>query len=114
MGDDDLIYSIGNISSEHDDYSVTYTSTGDDKIALDLADVTDSGTEFTYNMPGVSSSIDFPQVDFESTMPSIYKVNNMCKHYPALSKAYENFKTIYKMVEQDYKGNYEDKDEIPF
>ena len=35
MGDDDLIYSIGNISSEHDDYSVTYTSTGDDKITLD-------------------------------------------------------------------------------
>ena len=25
-----------------------------------------------------------------------------------ITKAYENFKTIYKMVEQDYKGNYED------
>ena len=37
----------------------------------------------------------------------------MCKHYPALAKAYENFKTIYKMVEQDYKGNHEDNNDIP-
>ena len=28
--------------------------------------------------------------------------------YPALAKAYENFKTVYKLVEQDYKGKEED------
>jgi hypothetical protein len=47
-------------------------------------------------------------------MPDLDKVQKMCDHYPALAKAYENFKTIYKMVDQDYKGNYEDDDELPF
>jgi hypothetical protein len=37
----------------------------------------------------------------------------MCKEYPALAKAYENFKTIYKMVHQDWKGKQKD-DEFPF
>ena len=112
MGDDDLIVSINN---DHDDYSVTYTSTSDPTmVTLDLSDVTDSGSEFTYNMPGIDSGISIPQVDFDNSMPSIYKIKDMCKYYPALAKAYENFKTIYKMVEQDYKGNYEDENDIPF
>lgn len=40
-------------------------------------------------------------------MPSLHEVEEMCKEYPALEKAFENFKTIYKMVEQDYKGKKE-------
>jgi hypothetical protein len=47
-------------------------------------------------------------------MPSIDKIHNMVGYYPALEKAYENFKTIYKMVEQDYKGNHQENDETPF
>jgi hypothetical protein len=54
------------------------------------------------------SSITITGVEFEDTMPELERVQNMCMHYPALAKAYENFKTIYKMVDQDYKGNYED------
>ena len=38
-------------------------------------------------------------------MPDLQTVSQMCDHYPALNKAYENFKTVYKLVEQDYKGN---------
>tara|TARA_B100001057_G_scaffold371212_1_gene375258 strand:- start:847 stop:1206 length:360 start_codon:yes stop_codon:yes gene_type:complete len=108
MGDDDYIINIDNGT----DYSVTYTSTADPTISLDLTDVNDSGSEFTYNMPSECIlSEDIPQVDFDNSMPSIYKINDMCKHYPALAKAYENFRTIYKMVDQDYKGNHEDKDD---
>lgn len=40
-------------------------------------------------------------------LPAMSVVQDMCKHYPALEKALENFKTVYKMVEQDYKGNHE-------
>jgi len=47
-------------------------------------------------------------------MPDITKVHNMCGYYPALQKAYENFKSIYQMVEQDYIGNYQEDDELPF
>ena len=42
------------------------------------------------------------------TLPDVYTVNDMCEQYPALAKAYENFQTIYKLVEQDYKGKKED------
>ena len=37
-------------------------------------------------------------------MPSVAKVEDMCNDYPALEKAYENFKTIYSLVHQDWKG----------
>ena len=60
-----------------------------------------------------SITIDEP-VALENSMPSIHKIQDMCKHYPALNTAWEKFKTIYKMVEQDYKGNFEDDDDIPF
>jgi len=52
--------------------------------------------------------------DFQDKMPDITKVHNMCGYYPALQKAYENFKSIYQMVEQDYIGNYQEDDELPF
>ena len=45
---------------------------------------------------------------WEHCLPSLSEVEEMCKEYPGLKKAYENFKTIYKMVEQDYKGKKED------
>ena len=44
------------------------------------------------------------------TLPDVYTVNDMCEEYPALAKAYENFQTVYKLVEQDYKGKKEDED----
>ena len=42
------------------------------------------------------------------TLPAVDTVNAMCNEYPALAKAYENFQTVYKLVEQDYKGKHED------
>ncbi len=42
--------------------------------------------------------------DFKDKMPDIHKVRDMCKRYPSLKKSYENFKSIFTMVEQDYKG----------
>jgi hypothetical protein len=38
-------------------------------------------------------------------MPEVSKVEDMCNEYPALQKVYENFKSIYHMVHQDYVGN---------
>ena len=62
-------------------------------------------------------NITFSDIPFVDTMPSLDRVNNMCEEYPALAKAYENFKTIYKMTEQDYKGKLKERgldDDIPF
>ena len=33
----------------------------------------------------------------------------MCKEYPALAKAFENFKTMYALVDQDYKGKQKER-----
>jgi hypothetical protein len=52
-------------------------------------------------------------VEFEDTMPEVAKVEDMCKDYPALAKAYENFKTFYKLVEQDWIGR-QKEDDPPF
>ena len=41
------------------------------------------------------------------TLPLTYnieQIKEMCAEYPALSKAYDNFKMIYEIVLQDWKG----------
>jgi len=53
-------------------------------------------------------SLDDP-VEFEDCMPEVAKIEGMCEDYPGLKKAYENFKTVYKMVHQDWKGRQDDK-----
>jgi len=93
-----------------------YTSSADNTFVVDINDGT-----FTLNDTiSLDSTIDgltnitFNKVEFEDHMPSPEKLKKMCMHYPALEKAYENFKTIYKMVDQDFKGNHEDDEDIPF
>jgi len=51
---------------------------------------------------------------WEEVLPDISTVDNMCSEYPALKKAFENFKTVYTLVEQDYKGKKDDQDEFVF
>lgn len=71
--------------------------TGNDTITLDLND----NTTYTFNSwQGYEL--------WKDCLPGIAEVENMCNEYPALKKAYENFKTIYNMVEQDYKGKQQD------
>ena len=54
-------------------------------------------------------------VEFEDCMPEVAKVEDMCKDYPALEKAYENFKIVYKLVHQDWQGRQDDEDgQLPF
>lgn len=43
-------------------------------------------------------------VVFENWWPPLHEIEDMCKEYPGLAKAFENFKTAYSMVEQDWKG----------
>ena len=81
-----------------------------DTITIDLSD-------YTMDSSGsvISSTFDYDNIKIVPTLwtealPDVYTVNDMCKEYPALAKAYENFKTVYKLVEQDYKGKKEDLD----
>lgn len=54
------------------------------------------------------------EILFKNTMPDPYLLDEMCKEYPSLEKAYENFKTIYKMVEQDWIGKQKERNSPPF
>jgi hypothetical protein len=43
--------------------------------------------------------------EFVHHMPPIEKINDMCEEYPALKQAWDNFRTMYEMVHQDWKDN---------
>ena len=102
----------------------TITITSDNEYTFDINDLTvntidissiTSSTIDTITLDDThwSDGIRWEQIEFEDKMPSVAKVEDMCKDYPALDKAYENFKTIYAMVHQDWKGN-QDNEETPF
>ena len=80
-----------------DDYTMSHPSSY--TITLDDQFTNDTGSEYTFNL---SDTID----------PD--RVVKMCEHYPALKKVWENFYSIYKMVDQDYKGNIEEDEGISF
>ena len=42
--------------------------------------------------------------EFEDTMPDLTKIKEMCTMYPAMDKAFENFKAIYDLVKDDYEA----------
>ena len=111
MGNDKITISTITPCTQACDYTVTITGSSSDTDAyttVQLDDyVTDTGSEYTFNVPVFENS-----VEFEDRMPDLAKVTKMCKQYPALHTAFKNFKTIYKMVHQDYVGNHQEEDEI--
>ena len=84
-----------------DDYGVgdTVTITLDDT----LKSLTDNYDPlYDINLEDIKVTV--VEQDFKDKMPDLNKVKDMCKRYPSLKKSYENFKNIFAMVEQDYKG----------
>jgi hypothetical protein len=58
----------------------------------------------TINLDGISTIFSLDNVEWKNSFPDFHTVEKMCEEYPGLAKAFENFKTVYKMVEQDWKG----------
>ena len=90
-----------NTNTDLDDIYTVDVSNDSSGITLNLDDYTTD----TINLDNISWDLG-NKIDPD-------RVERMCKHYPALQKAWDNFHAIYKMVDQDYKGNFED-DDIPF
>lgn len=89
-------------------YTLDTTAYSGSTVTIDLPDLNELDTDYVSVQPAR------PFID---EMPSLSKINSMCNEYPGLEKAYENFKTAYKLVEQDYKGKQqagEIDDDIPF
>ena len=99
----------------------TYSTIVDPKFdtyTVDTSYVNDTGGEFVFNINQEQDEVVvYEDVVFADTLPDIHRVEEMCKIYPALAKAYEQFKLIYKMIEQDYKGKLKEEgfeDDVPF
>jgi len=99
--DEDITFSVSDITISSIDTSNI------DTITIDTASTISLDT--THWADGIT----WQQTEFEDTMPNLSKVENMCKEYPALDKAYENFRTVYAMVHQDWIGKSKDE-ELPF
>lgn len=114
---------------------ISLTDTDDSIITIALDETMGAttaypSTEDTLTITGTGdyefdfTSIDLGPLTFEKTvwqdsLPEIDEVEKMCEHYPGLKKAYENFKTAYKLIEQDYRGKLDSgeiqkDDDIPF
>jgi len=123
------------MTQSKDDKDIVFDITTSDSITINMNDLYDATDCLTINTDTVMcdtvdintltsndnidldwiSSITLDRVMFEDYMPEPETLKHMTEQYPALKKAYENFKTIYKMVEQDWKGNHADDDEeLPF
>ena len=79
-------------------------------INLDEDYLTSTGSEYTFNISDITSESTYSSILNNYIDPD--RVKEMCEEYPALKKAWDNFYSIYKMVDQDYKGNFESKREI--
>ena len=93
-----------------------YIDTTIDTNTIDISSITSSTIDTTIDFDlfaddGITLTLNEP-IEFEDHMPSVAKIEDMCNDYPALAKAYENFKTMYTMVHQDWKGRQED--DFPF
>ena len=40
--------------------------------------------------------------EFETHMPGLHKINEMCEMFPAFKKAYDHMRTIYDLVHDEY------------
>ena len=109
------------------DDNETYTLTLDDDITINLDSI--SSNTGTYSI--IDSTMNLSDITVNTTSDSTITIDNstysyanildnyidpvevdlMCKEYPALSKVWRNFKSVYDMTLQDYKGKKE-QDEI--
>ena len=106
MNDDDLILSDGTSTitiTGASDMDNSWVSVGDiSTTTINIDDIISNDSGFDWDNIKISPTL------WTETLPDVDTLSAMCNEYPALAKAYENFKTVYKLVEQDYKGKQED------
>jgi len=122
--DDDFIFTSGDVTITVDNnYNYTYAAQdtvtitnmagGIETITLPPLTV-GTGNEYvissgtTINLDNISTTFTFDNIEWKNSFPDFHTVEKMCEEYPGLAKAFENFKTVYKMVEQDWKGKMKD------
>ena len=99
--------SVGILAQDLGSLDSSYTITLDDTISLGSGGA-GGYTTMTSGAGGTYTTIGSIDTQWVVTTPNthieIVEVESMCKEYPALAKVYENFKTVYDLVLQDWKG----------
>jgi hypothetical protein len=62
----------------------------------------DSGSSTTFTLGDISTDYIWNHTEWENCFPDFDRVKAMCEHYPGLQIALEKFKTVYKLVKDDY------------
>ncbi len=98
-------YKVSYVASSVDTSTIASSTIDSSTVTLNTSTI---GTH-TFDDDYIINSTYDPPIEFEDEMPSMSVVNEMCAEYPTLKTVYEKFKTVYKMVEQDYKGKIENE-----
>ena len=99
LDDDVTINLVDSISTNIGTYSVDSSTFSLSDITISSTDTVDTWNNYTGSSGEVYNILDkFIDPD---------QVEEMCKEYPALSKVWRNFKSVYDMTLQDYKGKKE-------
>ena len=109
MNDDDITFELGADIIVNTDANIIVNTDINTDNWLSVGDITTS-------ISGISNCGTI-SIDTGSDAGSIYtvldnyidpdQVEHMCETYPALSKVWRNFKSVYDMTLQDYKGKKE-------
>ena len=96
---------LGNNSIEiTSDLSCVYSSVAGNMV-YNTADDTIYVADFQGNREEADTiTAIIPYKMFEDCLPPLEELKKMCEEYPTLGKAYETLKTIYQMVEDDWKN----------
>jgi len=98
--DIDSIY-VANDTWVEDDGTFTISLNDDTINVSDInIDTTTWTTDFNYN--------------WQNQYVDINEVEQMCKEYPAIERAWRNFKAVYDLTYEDYKSKKDDEDDLPF
>ncbi len=96
-------YKVSYVSSSVDTSTIASSTIDSSTVTLNTSTI---GTH-TFDDDYIINSTYEPPTVFEDVMPDLVTVNDMIVEYPTLKIAFEKFKRVYKMVEQDYKGKTE-------
>lgn len=72
---------------------------------LTTTQIQNMGIGTTGSMPASTVSLDISKLnykDFETTIPSLYKINEMREMFPGFKKAWDHMRTIYDLVNEEY------------
>ena len=107
-----IIDTTGDIVINFDDYTMNTTYAANSSYISDTISISDGTVTLdTYSTDWLNNTYT------NDTRIDPDEIERMCKEYPALNKVWRNFKSVYDMCKQDYKGKIkagELDDDIPF